>query len=85
MLETVKRFFTVGGWKSLAGGALIAYAAYLGASTDCIDIECTRQAKELAEYGQALLGVGVAHKLQKLTAALSALLGPKNAGTGNGG
>jgi len=72
MLDKLKRLITVGGWKSVAGGALILYSAYLSDPT-CVDISCSQQVQQFYKAGEALLGVGLAHKLQKLSVLFSTL------------
>lgn len=73
MLGRLKNLILVGGWKSIFGGALILASAALGGS-DCVDIECTQQITQLYKTGEAFLGVGLAHKLQKLAAFLKPFL-----------
>ncbi len=74
MLNALKKFVTVGGWKSIFGGGLILLSAVL-AGGDCVDINCSEQAAQLHKAGEAFLGVGLAHKLQKLGAFLKPLMG----------
>lgn len=72
MFDKLKRLITVGGWKSVAGAALILYSAYLSDPT-CVDISCSQQVQQVYKAGEALLGVGLAHKLVKLGEVLRGL------------
>lgn len=72
MAAQLKKMIVVGGWKTILGAALIGLSAVIGFS-GCVDIGCNEQAQMLEKTGEAFVGVGLGHKLQKLIGALKAI------------
>lgn len=72
MEAKTKNMVMLSGGKTILGAVLIVISALFGFS-GCVDVECNEQAQLLERTGEALVGVGLGHKLQKLISALKAV------------